>query len=195
MWYFVPRQGPARELVEAAGLEYAFAGVPGVETTIVSGDVGPDGLAGTVLSTDAAMPKVAWRKREYPPRAGLSLGVWLGWNAANPPGPVGFARPSVATVGWAKILLADGKEWAVPLALPCIDRDARRASQLPSVARSATEFEPRRDYDQLRFDLSRALERELTPGEVIEMAAALLAVGYRVSLAEVLALATLLGLN
>ena len=65
MWYFVPRQGPARELVEAAGLEYAFAGVPGVETTIVSGDVGPDGLAGTVLSTDAAMPKVAWRKLNH----------------------------------------------------------------------------------------------------------------------------------
>lgn len=37
MWYFVPRQGPARELIEAAGLEYAFGGV-GVETTIVSGE-------------------------------------------------------------------------------------------------------------------------------------------------------------
>lgn len=199
MYYFVPRQTGVVELVRDARLEYAFDGTP--ESTLVSGERGPDGLSGLVLTQQPVVPRVTWRKRAPGPQT--PFGVWMGWNPSDPPGPQTLRRRGIGTADWPTVALADGQRWAIPLALPCTARDSERSTQLPgrAIAIDRTgaphppRFAPDPQFDDLLFALSRVTERPVTEAELIELAAGLLGVAYRVSLAEVLALGLLTQTN
>lgn len=192
MYYFVPRVGGAQTLVTAAGLGYAFDRLPQVFEA--ARDEAPDELTGVILTQCDVnqVPRLHWT-RLY--EADTDRRVWLAYPAADRPGPEFLARADVLTAGWAAVRLADGRDWRVPLVCPCTERDRGRADQLPGTAGVTPDgrvaFIPRGDHDTLRFAVSRVMERNFDDGELIALAARLLGVGYRVQLAEVLALGLL----
>jgi len=188
--YFIPR------IVNAAdagriGLAYAFAGPPNV--TLIERGAGPEGLSGTVLHLWAGptLPeRIEWWRIEEE--------LWLGWHPAAIPGPLQLRRSVEITAG-IQVRLRDGQQWTVPRVLPCCERDPQRADGLPRLYTLDEDGTPRlsvpAEYDELIIRCQRFLDAwradrlaDLPPPEPAELAAGLLAVGYRISLRELLAL-------
>lgn len=191
MFYFVPSAGGAELLIEQSGLRYAFDAPPAA--TQIARDAGPEGLSGTVLTQTfdgPQLPAIHWQ----PLPGERPLAAWFGWPAALRPRAGALQRSGIVMSGWRPVRMGDGVDWRVPLCVPCRDCDPLRAHQLPGRAAlldGRLVFALNKDLEQLVFELSRLLERPFPESELIARAADVLAIGYRVGLAETLALGLL----
>lgn len=217
LYFLEGAQRPADVRDDSLGLRYAFDATDRFATQFVA--VGPvEGAAGGLLfaqvdPTDpAAMAAFklqpdsqTWARMADCGGPDNGARIWFGFDAADPPGPEDLARPE--PVGGYFIPLADGRPWLVPTA-----RLFPEGTELPEslaigpegklIRRPLPAFrELCRDADRVWAAAVGQAEGDAdAPGidddvDGFRIAAAAMAVNYRVSLAEVSALGLLTTAN
>lgn len=109
-----------------SGLSYAFPnGVPAISNAMPGN--GPDGGAGAIWTDDEHYRYVASEQTW-----GQSMGVWVGFNTASPPGPDDLIRPK--PLDGSLLEMGDEREWLVPVARRWSAQDSQLVWQqaLPS---------------------------------------------------------------
>jgi hypothetical protein len=213
--YFIEtaRRGADEALMKAAGLAYALSENAGVSYVLTSG--GPGGVAGVLVvpngpageSVVPAYKPVAQTWRKLPPAAGTIDGkpaaVWVGVDNAEKPGPDDLARKRMRDGQSVKLL--DGNEWIVPRCVAMLEGRNHTLPQVLDIGDDGTtvvgKLDPR--YTSLcdhAFDFWRMWAgyempeaERLTAQQEIALAADGLAVNYRVSKVEIIALLGLWG--
>jgi hypothetical protein len=200
--YFIPTTNLvlSPELVRSAGLAYTL---DASSATAVGLQNGPGGTAGVLVTAAGAA------QSDGPPKYDATCQRWVrgpggryhvGVRSDDRPGPYELARSRI--YGDAPIKLADGNEWIIPR---CLGPVKDRPPTLPAMLDLAEDGETIlvRDHP----DFAKLLERVRrywdywiqTPGaaepdsrERVQLAVDLLALNYRVSIVEAVALLSLL---
>jgi hypothetical protein len=210
--YFFPRgegqqQKVSAEDFEAAGFAHALTG-GGIECRPTT--AGPDGLAGILAVPETAgqaktrfdKAGQVWRKGPTRKVEGRDVFAYVGVEKSARPGPADLARLHVYAGNAVRLL--DGNEWIVPRCHafledrpPTLPRQLDVAEDGESVVTRIQPAFEQLSHDAFRFWMDWSgqspADKGMTSAEQVKLAAAALAVNYRVGVLEVVALLGLWG--